>query len=236
MISIIIPVFNERNYIETCLRAVFAAPYEKQVIVVDDASTDGTREELIRIRDDFGFTLLLHERNKGKGTAIKTAQSCVVGNVVIIQDGDLEYDPMDYEIVLQPILDGKKKVVYGSRNLKKENKRYSALFYLGGRFVTAVTNLLYGLDLTDVNTCYKGFRADIFKAIPLSESRFNFCEEITAKLVRSGYEISEVPINYYPRTVEQGKKLGVKDGIRSILTLFRYRLWRNKRNGSEKVI
>ncbi len=224
MITIIIPVFNEKETIENCLRAVTAAPYEKQIIVVDDASTDGTSEELGRLKYEFEFTLIVHDKNKGKGAAIKSAQQAVAGKAVIIQDGDLEYDPNDYPAVLGPILEEKEKVVYGSRNLKN-NPRHSFSFYLGGRLVTATGNMIYGTRLTDINTCYKGFEAEFFKSIPLDEPRFEFCEEVTAKATIKGARIIEVPINYRPRTMEQGKKIRPIDGLRAIMALVKYRFW-----------
>jgi glycosyltransferase involved in cell wall biosynthesis len=223
MISVIIPIFNETDTIEQCLEAVVKAPYEKQIIVVDDASTDGTSEKLVGLRDKMGFTLITHSQNQGKGAAIRSAQPIVAGAAVIIQDGDLEYDPNDYLVVLEPILLGKERVVYGSRNLKN-NPRHSFAFYLGGRLITAVGNLLYGVHLTDLNTCYKGFETELFKTIPLAEPRFNFCEEITAKVSRMGVSIIEVPINYRPRTIEQGKKIRPADALRAIVTLIKYKI------------
>ncbi|MCL4405977.1 MAG: glycosyltransferase family 2 protein [Patescibacteria group bacterium] len=225
MISVIIPVFNEADSIEQCLKAVAEAPYEKQIIVVDDASTDGTSKKLLGLRDKMGFTLIIHSRNQGKGAAIKSAQAVVSGTAVIIQDGDLEYDPKDYPVVLEPILSGKEKVVYGSRRLKK-NQWNSLAFYLGGQMITVIGNLLYGIRLTDLNTCYKGFEAELFKKIPLAEPRFNFCEEVTAKVSRMGAHIVEVPINYYPRTIKQGKKIRPIDAVRSIATLIKYKAFK----------
>lgn len=224
MITVIIPVFNEKETIENCLQTVIAAPYKKQIIVVDDASTDGTSEELGRLKGELEFTLIVHDQNKGKGAAIKSAQSAVAGEAVIIQDGDLEYDPNDYPAVLEPILKGEEKIVYGSRNLK-DNARSSLAFYLGGKLVTAVGNIIYGTRLTDINTCYKGFEAELFKSIPLDEPRFEFCEEVTAKASIKGAHILEVPINYRPRTIEQGKKIRPIDGLRAIMALIKYRFW-----------
>ncbi len=224
MISVIIPVFNEEDTIEECLMAVVAAPYDKQIIVVDDASTDGTRDVLRLIEKKIDFTLLAHDRNKGKGAAVRTAQKETIGETVIIQDGDMEYDPNDYAVVLQPIIDKKKKAVYGSRNLRR-NRRYSIAFYLGGRLITLIANIIYKTRLTDLNTCYKGFEGNLFRSIPLSDSRFDFCEEITAKVSRMGYEIAEVPIKYNPRTIGEGKKIRPTDALRAIMTLLRYRSW-----------
>lgn len=229
MISVIIPVFNEVVTIEDCLRAVITAPYEKQIIVIDDGSTDGTGEKLKELQRTMGFALLAHEKNMGKGSAIKTAQPHVLGSAVIIQDGDLEYNPNDYKLVLEPIINGKNAVVYGSRNLKK-NKRHSIAFFLGGKTITAFANFLYAVNLTDINTCYKGFNTEIFKRIPLNKPRFDFCEEITAKVLRMGYNIIEVPIDYCPRTISQGKKIKPMDALRAIKTLIKYRFWQESKN------
>ena len=174
------------------------------------------------------FILLLQYSNKVKGAAIRKAQRYVLGEVVIIQDGDLEYDPNDYDRVLEPILEGRERVVYGSRNLDKATNRGNLVFYLGGKTISLIASILYRIKITDINTCYKGFEAELFKSIPLTDSRFDFCEEITSKCLRKGEKITEVPIRYYPRKVAEGKKIKFRDGIRSIRTLLKYRLWKTQ--------
>ncbi len=226
-ITVIVPVFNEIEYIEECLNRVYKTEYDKQVIVVDNRSTDGTREKLLELRDKMGFLLLFQDEMQGKGVAVKTAQSHISGDAVIIQDGDLEYDPNDYKKVLEPILRGQERIVYGSRNLDKNTKRGNFVFYWGGRMISLIASILYGTRLTDINTCYKGFDAELFKSIQLTDSKFDFCEEITAKCLMRGEKIKEVPISYYPRKVIEGKKLKFRDGFRSIRTLVKYRFSKN---------
>jgi len=222
MITVIIPVFNEKNTIASCLQKVFQSPLKKQVIVVDDASTDGTSVMLSDLKKSYPFELISHEKNMGKGAAIKTAINLIAGEAVIIQDADLEYDPNEYEDVLGPIIRGEEMIVYGSRNLRK-NGRSSLSFYLGGKLITAVANFLYRTKLTDINTCYKGFSSSVIKFLNISNSRFDFCEEVTAKAIKAGYRIKEVPISYYPRSMQDGKKIRPSDGLRAIATLLRNR-------------
>jgi dolichol-phosphate mannosyltransferase len=226
-LSIIIPVFNERGTIEEVMRRATNAPsldYEKEIIVVDDKSTDGTKELLEKLKDRFDFILLHHSVNSGKGAAIKTALSSVSGDVVLIQDADLEYDVNDYENLLR-IFDKKKTpIVYGSRNLKKD-KEYSYLTYsLGGKLITFFCNAMFGSKLTDINTCYKLFRSDIIKNMGLKSDGFEFCEEVTVKALKGGYSIKEVPINYCPRKFSEGKKIRFKDGLIALWTVFKHRI------------
>ena len=224
-LTIIVPVFNERHTIEAILREVLDAPcagYEKEVIVVDDGSTDGTGAVLETLHERDGFVLLRHEVNSGKGSAIRTAIPRATGDLILIQDADREYDPADYPALLDAYSEGS-PVVYGSRNLGGSARGYLA-FYLGGRLVTLVLNLLFGAQLTDVNTGYKLFRADILRKLDLRAKRFEFCEEATAKTLKLGYPIREIPIHYHPRTLSEGKKIGVRDGIVAILTILKCRL------------
>lgn len=225
-LSIIIPVFNEKNTITEILNRVKTAPtvnYEKEIIVVDDGSKDGTEKILEKLKDKFNLILLVHVRNFGKGAAIKTALEKVSGNVVIIQDADLEYDPNDYQALLEVFEHGF-PVVYGSRNLKKEVKRGYLLYFLGGKILTAFCNFLFGSNLTDINTGYKLFRTDVIKRIHLKSNGFEFCEEVTAKILKSGYSIKEVPIHYFPREFSQGKKINFWDGIIGIWTIIKYKI------------
>lgn len=225
-LSIIIPVFNEsRTIVEIIKRVVLASTrdYEKEIIVVDDGSNDGTEKILEDLKKKFNFVLLRHPRNFGKGTGIKTALQKVSGEVVIIQDADLEYDPNDYQNLLK-VFERGFPVVYGSRNLKKKTKRGYFLYFLGGKLLAAFCNLLFGSNLTDINTGYKLFRADLIKKIHLESSGFEFCEEVTAKILKSGYSIKEIPIHYYPRKFSQGKKINFWDGIIGLRTIIKYRI------------
>jgi dolichol-phosphate mannosyltransferase len=225
ILSILIPVFNEEGTIEELIRRVKLADIgevAKNIIVVDDGSTDSTRQILESVQD---VKVVLHKKNQGKGVAVRTGIAVASGDIIIIQDGDLEYDPNDYKLVIGPILGEKSDVVYGSRRLKKTNQQHSALrFYFGGVFLTFLTNLLYpGAGLTDEPTCYKAFRSSLLKSIELNCQRFEFCPEVTAKVLKRGIKIVEVPISYYPRSVNEGKKIGWRDGLKAIWTLVRYR-------------
>jgi glycosyltransferase involved in cell wall biosynthesis len=224
-LSIIIPVYNEKDTILEVLNKVGNVDLgnvEKEVIIVDDFSTDGTRELLNRLEDK--YKILYHKRNYGKGTAIRTGISKVTGDIIIIQDADLEYDPNDYKSLIQPIINNETSVVYGSRRLKENNKGHSGFsFYIGGIGMTLITNLLYGSNITDEPTCYKVFRAGILKNMNLKCKRFEFCPEVTAKILKKGIKIKEVPISYFPRSKKQGKKINWRDGFEGIWTLLKYR-------------
>jgi len=191
-------------------------------VVVDDGSTDGTREILRQEEQKGNLKVLYHEINKGKGAAVRTGLEHASGDFIIIQDADLEYDPRDYPKLLQPLLEGQAEVVYGSRSqVFKETMFFSQA--LGNRMVTLVTNLLYGTALSDMETCYKVFKAEIIKSIPLRSRRFELEPEITAKLLKRGYRIHEVAISYQGREYHQGKKLTWRDGITALWTLIKYR-------------
>jgi len=225
-LSIIIPVFNEIRTIAEVIKRVVSAPtrdYEKEIIVVDDGSNDGTEKILEDLKERFNFILLSHSQNFGKGAAIKTALQKVSGKAVIIQDADLEYDPNDYQNLLK-VFDQGFPIVYGSRNLKKKTKRGYFLYFWGGKLLTAFCNLLFSSNLTDINTSYKLFRADIIKSLHLESKGFEFCEEVTTKILKSGYSIKEIPIQYCPRKFYQGKKINFWDGIIGLWTIIRYRI------------
>ena len=230
-LSVIIPVYNEERTIVPLLELVLAAPLsvEREIIVVDDGSTDRSAQLIEEFLSWYPVAPItfFRKQNGGKGSAVKLGLQHATGDLVIIQDADLEYDPNEYQKCIQPILDGKANVVYGSRRLDLSNRQYSSLrFYIcGGRTVTAVTNLLYGAHLTDVPTCYKVFRRAVLDNIVIEGDRFEFEYEITAKLLRMGERIFDVPIKYFPRTKSEGKKIGWWDGIEAITTLLRYRSW-----------
>lgn len=223
-LSVIIPCYNEQRTILTILERVQAVSIAKEIIVVDDGSTDGTRELLAALVADLpGVTVLFHEGNRGKGAAVATGLARAIGRVVIIQDADLEYDPEEYGAVIAPILAGEAEVVYGSRNLQPNHYSYRS-FYWGGRLVTLVANVLYGSRLTDEATCYKAFALPVIQGLHLESAGFEFCPEVTAKLLRQGYAIREVPISYHARPREEGKKIRASDGLRAIWTLLKYRV------------
>jgi len=226
LLSVIIPVYNERNTILKILEKVKSVKIDKidkEIIIVDDFSTDGTREILENLKGkDEKLKIIFQKKHVGKGFAIRTALKFVEGEIVLIQDADLEYDPNEYPKLIEPILEGKAKVVYGSRVLKK-NPKASIIFYIGGRFLSFLTNLLYGTNITDEPTGYKVFSTDVLKSIDLKCLGFEFCPEVTAKVAKKGYKIYEVPINYNPRSIKEGKKIRFKDALKAVFTLIKYR-------------
>ncbi len=217
----IVPAFNEEAFIGTVLDRLLAEPTDKQIIVVDDGSTDGT-VGVVEGFADRGVVLMRHAVNSGKGAAIHTGLRCARGRFVIVQDADLEYNPADFPQLLKPLLEGRAEVVYGSRNLH-DNPRVSKLFYWGGLAVTVVANWLYWTRLTDEATGYKAFKREILEGLDLSSRGFGFCAEVTAKLLRRKVKIVEVPISYVPRSFAEGKKIHIKHGIGAAAILVWYR-------------
>jgi glycosyltransferase involved in cell wall biosynthesis len=222
-LSVVIPCFNERATVNELIDRVHAVPIQKQVIVVDDCSTDGSREMLCaRARERGDITLVLRERNGGKGAAVQAGLRKADGDVVIIQDADLEYDPADYPLVLRPIQTGKSRVVYGSRFIGEHRAMY---FWhsVGNKTLTLLCNVLFDTTLTDMETCYKAFTIDIAQRLKLREPGWGFDPEITARILRMGHRIYEVPISYAGREFNEGKKISWRDGFVVLLTLLRYR-------------
>jgi len=225
VLSVLIPVFNERETIERLLDEVHAVQVRKQVICVDDCSTDGTREELARLLAAGRIDKLeLHEVNRGKGAAIRTALAASTGNVVIVQDADLEYDPADWPTLLGPIIDGRADAVFGSRFLGGSHRVLYFWHSVGNKALTTLSNMLTNLNLTDMETCYKAIRGDLARSLRLGSNRFGFEPEVTARLARAKARIFEVPISYSGRTYAEGKKIGWRDGVAAIWHIIRYNL------------
>lgn len=225
-LSIIIPVYNEETTLREIVRRVNDSPVEKEIILVNDGSSDGTPGLLKEVSAINNCRVLHHETNKGKGAAIMTGLNAAQGDLVLIQDADLEYDPQDYPALLKPFEDSQVQVVYGSRILKR-NSRSTFSYYWGGRLLSWVTNILYGSRITDESTCYKVFRASLIKNLGLECAGFDFCPEVTGKVLRRKIKIHEVPISYHPRLWNDGKKIHWSDGIRAIWVLIKYRFSRH---------
>jgi glycosyltransferase involved in cell wall biosynthesis len=221
-LSVIIPVFNEVRTIAQVVRRVQDVPVDKEIILVDDGSSDGTREILAGLEGQPGVSIILHVQNLGKGAAIRTGLSQTRGEFVVVQDADLEYDPGEYPRLLEPFLSGGVDAVYGSRFLGSPEKM-TALHRFGNLFLSWLTNVLYSAGLTDMETCYKVIRGDIVRAIRIESDRFDFEPEITAKLLRLGHTIVEIPIAYRGREFHEGKKITWRDGFGAIKALFRYK-------------
>jgi glycosyltransferase involved in cell wall biosynthesis len=218
-----VPVYNEHATLEQLLQRVLAVPVDKEVLVVDDGSRDGTREVLAGLAERLPIRAFYHAANRGKGYAIRTALAEARGEIVIIQDADLEYDPEDYPKLIAPIVRGETNVVYGSRYLGHDNPLPLTHFKVAVLLLSAMANLLYGTRLTDEATCYKVFRRSLIQSLPLACERFEFCPEVTARVAKRGERILEIPIRYHYRTKAQGKKIGWRDGFEAIWTLLRYR-------------
>ncbi|MDH3213623.1 MAG: glycosyltransferase family 2 protein [Myxococcales bacterium] len=227
-VSIVIPCFNEVATVERLIDAVLAAPLpEKEVIVVDDASTDGTRELIERKIEPRVARVIYHDRNGGKGAALRSGFGAATGDIVLIQDADLEYDPRDYEKLLAPILEDKADVVFGSRFTGGESHRVFFFWHsIANRLLTLLSNMLTDLNLTDMEVCYKAFRREVLQKITIEEDRFGFEPEITAKVARLGCRIYEVGISYAGRTYGEGKKIGWRDAVRAVWCILKYNLFR----------
>jgi len=225
-LSVVMPVFNEVRTIEEIVARVQSAPFEKEIVIIDDCSTDGTVDLLRKIADQSeNIKVFYHDRNRGKGAALRTGFAEVAGDIVIIQDADLEYDPRDYSKMLETILDGRADVVYGSRFLGGPHRVLFFWHYVGNRFLTLLSNMMSNLNLTDMETCYKAFRKEVLKDLTLKSDRFGFDPEFTLKVAKRKFRIYEVPISYSGRTYEEGKKINWKDGVEAIISIIRFRFF-----------
>jgi glycosyltransferase involved in cell wall biosynthesis len=225
-LSVIVPCYNEKGTIIDIINKIKESPVElKEIIIVDDSSSDGTRDILAGINEPL-VKVIYHSKNQGKGAALRTGFSAASGDICIVQDADLEYDPNEFPIVIKPILENKADVVFGSRFLS--GRAHRVVYYwhsVGNRFLTMLSNMMTNINLTDMETCYKAFRREVIQGIAIRENRFGFEPEITAKVARKNLRIYEVGISYYGRTYQEGKKIGWKDGLRAIYCIVKYNLW-----------
>jgi len=222
-VTVIIPVYNEVKTLKAILEKIHEVGVASEILIVDDGSTDGTRALYNELEGKNNVQVILHKNNMGKGAAVRTGIENAKGDILIIQDADLEYNPQDYPAILEPILTGQADVVYGSRFLGSDTQDFLFLSKIANRFLTFVTNLLYRNSLSDMETCYKAFRRDIVKNITFKSRRFEFEPEFTAKILKRKIPILEVPISYNPRGYSEGKKISVWDGLESLWTLIKYR-------------
>jgi glycosyltransferase involved in cell wall biosynthesis len=222
LLSVVMPVYNERATIDEVIERVTKVPMRIELIVVDDCSKDGTREHLVSLQRQYGFTLLLQERNQGKGAALRRGFAAVTGDIVVVQDADLEYSPEEFPMLVELIADGRADVVYGSRFLGR-HRVFLFTHYLGNRLLTLLTNVLYNTMLTDMETCYKVMRREVLADMNLRSNGFGIEPELTAKIFKRGFRVYEIPITYDGRSYEEGKKIGWKDGVVALWVLLKHR-------------
>ena len=222
-LSVVIPCYNERQTVAGVIQNVHAVVPAAEVIVVDDGSTDGTRDILREVNSRPNLHLIFHEKNGGKGAAVRTGIAAATGDVILIQDADLEYDPRDFPALLRPIEEGKAEVVYGSRFLGGPRKAMMFWHMVANMLLTLMTNILYDTILSDMETGYKVFKARVLKGVPLRSRRFDFEPEVTAKILKRRYRIYEVPISFNPREYSEGKKIGLRDAFEAVWALLKYR-------------
>lgn len=226
-ISVVIPVYNEKTFIRDLYQSVREVNLEKEIIIVDDFSTDGTRDILKTFADESGTSVFYHDRNRGKGAALRTGFSHATGDIVIIQDADLEYDPGQYPRLIEPIVDGRADVVYGSRFTGGECRRVIFFWHMvGNTLLTLLSNMMTNLNLTDMETCYKVFRREVLELVTIEEDRFGFEPEITAKIAKLNVRIYEMGISYSGRAYSEGKKIGWRDGLSALRCIIKYNLFR----------
>ena len=222
-LSIVMPVYNEKNTVTEIIRRIRETPFDKEIIVVDDCSTDGSRELLKEMENDSGLKILYHEKNMGKGASLRTGFKHVTGDIIVIQDADLEYDPSEYGELIKPIVEDKADVVYGSRFLGAPHRVLLFWHSVGNSILTFFSNMMTNLNLTDMETCYKVFRREVIEKISIRSNRFGVEPEITAKIARLNVRIYEVPISYYGRDYTEGKKIGWKDALSAFFFILKYR-------------
>jgi len=226
-LSVVVPVFNELQWVREIVRRIRAVPIPTEIILIDDFSTDGTREILKELEKDADIRVYFHDKNRGKGAALRTGFAAATGDVVLVQDADLEYDPAEYPRLIQPIIDGRADVVFGSRFIGENHRVLYFWHYVANKCLTMLSNFFTNLNLTDMETCYKVFRREVIQGITLKSNRFGFEPEVTAKIAKKknpAWRIYEIPISYSGRTYEEGKKIRAKDGINALYCIIRYRL------------
>lgn len=222
LLSVVMPVFNEERTLAEIVERVLATPLDKELIMVDDGSTDGTHAILEQLKSRPGVQVIYHERNRGKGAALRTGFAAARGEIVIVQDADLEYFPEEYPELIEPIVEGWAEVVYGSRFLGRRHRVLLYHHYLANKLLTFLSNVFTNLNLSDMETCYKVFKREVIQAIPLKQDRFGFEPEVTMKVARRRLRVFEVAISYNGRTYEEGKKIGVKDAFQALWCILRY--------------
>jgi glycosyltransferase involved in cell wall biosynthesis len=222
LLSVVMPVYNERATIDEIIARVTRVPMRIELVVIEDCSTDGTREHLVELKRQYNFTLLLQERNQGKGAALRRGFASVTGDIVVVQDADLEYSPEELPMLVELIAEGRADVVYGSRFLGR-HRVFLFTHYMGNRLLTLLTNILYNTMLTDMETCYKLMRREVLDGLNLSSNGFGIEPELTAKIFKRGYRVYEIPITYDGRSYEEGKKIGWKDGVVALWVLLKHR-------------